>query len=110
MGLFDAMLSRVVGGEMATIVSELIEKYGGVQGTVAQLENRGLSGAVKSWVGTGANLPISADQVHLAFGADMICELAAKYGLRPQHLAERLAQALPQAIDEFPPTGVVQPA
>jgi len=31
-----------------------------------------LGGTIKSWVGTGPNQPISADQVHQAFGAGTI--------------------------------------
>ena len=88
MGLFDGILGGVVGGEMATVVSGLIEKHGGVQGIVAQMESQGLGATVKSWVGTGANQPISADQ----------------------ELAQKLAQALPQAINHLTPNGSVQPS
>jgi uncharacterized protein YidB (DUF937 family) len=107
MGLLDGMLGGLVGGEMATLVNGLIEKHGGVQGIVAQMESQGLGNTVKSWVGTGANLPISADQVHAAFGSDMISGLAAKLGLSPQELAQKLAQVLPQVVDKLTPNGVV---
>jgi len=110
MGLFDGILGGVVGAEMATVVNGLIEKHGGVQGIVAQMESQGLGNTVKSWVGTSANQPISASQVHTAFGSDLIAELAAKAGLDPQELAQRLAQALPQAINHLTPTGSVQPS
>ena len=109
MGLFDGILGGVVGGEMATVVNSLIEKHGGVQGIVAQLESQGLGSTVKSWVGNGANQPISADQVHAAFGSEVISGLAAKVGLNPNDLAAKLAQALPQAVNHLTPTGVVQP-
>jgi hypothetical protein len=65
MGMFDGLLGGVVGAEMATVVNGLIEKHGGIQGIVAQLEQQGLGGTVRSWVGTGANLPITADQIRL---------------------------------------------
>jgi len=108
MGLLDGVLGGLVGGEMAAVVSGLIEKHGGVQGIVTQMEQQGLGATVNSWVGTGANLPISADQVHAAFGAESIAALAAKVGLHPQDLAQKLAQALPQAINKLTPSGVVQ--
>jgi uncharacterized protein YidB (DUF937 family) len=41
-------------------------------------------------------------------GADTIAQLAAKTGLSPQELLQKLAQTLPQAIDKLTPTGVVQ--
>ena len=109
MGLLDGMLGGLVGGQMATVVSGMIEKHGGVQGIVTQMEQQGLGSTVKSWVGTGPNLPISADQVHTAFGSDVIAGLAAKCGLHPNDLADKLAHALPQAVNKLTPNGVVQP-
>ena len=109
MGLLDGILGGLVGGEMATVVNDLIEKHGGVQGIVAQLEQQGLGPTVKSWIGTGQNSPISASQIHQAFGPEMISSLAAKLGMNPQDLAQKLSQALPQAIDKLTPRGVVQP-
>ena len=88
----------------------MIEKHGGVQGIVAQMVQQVLGSTVKSWVGTGANLPISTDQLHAAFGADVIKEMAAKIGLNPSELAAKLAQALPQTVIHLTPSGVVQPS
>jgi len=107
MGLFDGILGGLVGGEMATVINGLIEKHGGVQGIVAQLQQQGLGETVKSWVGTGPNQPISPSQVHQAFGADTINQLAAKFGLNPQDLTQKLAAVLPQAIDKLTPGGKV---
>lgn len=108
MGLFDGLVGGVVGGEMAAVVNGLIEKHGGVQGIVAQMESQGLGDTVKSWVGTGANAPISPDQIHAAFGPEVISGLAAKFGLNPQDVAQKLSQVLPQAINHLTPTGSVQ--
>lgn len=107
MGMFDGLLGGVVGAEMATVVNGLIEKHGGIQGIVAQLEQQGLGGTVRSWVGTGPNQPITADQVHQAFGSDSVKQLAAKYGMSPEDLSAKLSQVLPQAIDKLTPGGVV---
>ncbi|HWG70677.1 MAG TPA: YidB family protein [Steroidobacteraceae bacterium] len=107
MGLLDGILGGVIGGEMVSVVNGLIEKHGGVQGIVKQFEQQGLGETVKSWVGTGANLPISADQVHQALGSGALQELAAKVGLNPQDLAQKLSQILPQAIDRLTPGGAV---
>jgi len=107
MGLFDGLLGGVVGAEMATVVNGLIEKHGGVQGIVAQLEQQGLGGTVRSWVGPGANLPITPDQLHQALGSDTVKQLAAKFGMTPEDLAAKLSAVLPQAIDKLTPGGVV---
>jgi uncharacterized protein YidB (DUF937 family) len=106
MGMLDGLLGGAVGAEMATVVNGLIEKHGGVQGIVAQLEQQGLGSTVRSWVGNGPNQPITPDQVHQAFGSDMVKQLAAKVGLSPEDMAAKLSQILPQAIDKLTPGGV----
>jgi uncharacterized protein YidB (DUF937 family) len=110
MGLLDGVIGGIVGAEMASVVNGLIQRHGGVQGIVAQLERSGLGGTVGSWVGTGPNQPISADQIHQAFGADTIQALAAKAGLNPQDVEQKLSQLLPQTIDKLTPAGVVPKA
>jgi uncharacterized protein YidB (DUF937 family) len=110
MGMFDGLLGGVVGAEMATVVNGLIEKHGGIQGIIAQFEQQGLGGTVRSWVGTGANQPITADQVHQALGSDTVKQLAAKFGMSPEDLSAKLSKVLPQAIDKLTPGGAVAKA
>ncbi|MBV8909912.1 MAG: DUF937 domain-containing protein [Gammaproteobacteria bacterium] len=105
MGLLDGVLGGVVGAEMTSVVNGLIEKHGGVQGIVSQLETQGLDAVAKSWVSNGPNQPISADQIHQAFGSDTIRALAAKVGLSPQELAGKLSTLLPQVVDKLTPNG-----
>jgi uncharacterized protein YidB (DUF937 family) len=107
MGLMDGLLGGAVGAEMVTVVNQLIAKHGGLPGIVNQLQQQGLASTVNSWIGTGPNQPISADQVHQGFGPEVIRELAAKAGMTPQELAQKLSQALPQVIDKLTPTGSV---
>ena len=110
MGLLDGVLGGRVGGEMATVVNGLIARHGGVSGIVSQLEQQGLGPAVKSWVGTGPNQPVSADQLHTALGSGTVQELAAKFGMNPQDFAQKLSRVLPQVIDKLTPGGVVPKA
>jgi uncharacterized protein YidB (DUF937 family) len=107
MGLLDGLIGGAVGAEMATVVNQLIQKHGGLPGIVSQLQQQGLGATVNSWIGTGPNQPISADQVHQGFGPEVIRELAARTGMTPQELAQKLAQALPQVIDKLTPNGSV---
>ena len=107
MGLLDGLIGGAVGAEMATVLNGLIEKHGGVQGIVAQLEQQGLGNTVRSWVGTGANQPITADEIHRALGSDTMQQMAAKFGLSTQDLAAKLSTVLPQAIDKLTPGGVI---
>jgi uncharacterized protein YidB (DUF937 family) len=103
MGLFDGVLGGVVGA----LVTDVLQKHGGVQGVVKQFESKGLGTTVRSWVSTGPNQPISPDQVQQVLGADLIQQLAAKSGLPVAELAQKLAQVLPQAVDKMTPGGVI---
>ncbi len=107
MGLFDGIIGGVVGAEMATVVSGLIKKHGGVQGIVSQFESQGLGNTVRSWVGTGANESIAPAQLQQALGPAQISQLAAKLGISPEELSAKLAQVLPGVIDTMTPDGVV---
>lgn len=66
-----------------------------------------LDGLIGGAVGAGPNKPISADQVHQTFGPEVIRELAARTGMSPQDLAQKLSQVLPQVIDKLTPAGTV---
>jgi uncharacterized protein YidB (DUF937 family) len=53
----------------------LVEKHGGVQGIVNHLLQQGLGKAAQSWVRTGPNLPICADQIVQACGISRPLEI-----------------------------------
>ena len=110
MGLFDGLLGGIVGAGMVSIVGNILEKHGGVQGVVDQFEKQGLGATVKSWVGTGANLPITSDQIRHAMGADTLQQLAAKAGISVDENSQKLAHVLPQAVDKLTPSGIVPKA
>jgi len=109
MGLMDGLLGGAVGAGMVTAVNSLLEQHGGLQGLIAQFEKQGLAGTVRSWVSNEPNQAISPDQVHQVFGSDTISKLAAKVGMNPQDLAQKLSHVLPQAIDKLTPDGQVPP-
>jgi len=110
MGLLDGMIGGMVGAEMINVVNGLIEKHGGVQGIVNQLQTNGLGPTVNSWIAQGPNTPVTAAHMQTAFGEQTLADLAAKAGISPQDLAAKLAQVLPHAVDALTPNGVVPKA
>jgi len=107
MGLFDGLVGGIVGAGMASVVNNLLEQQGGVQGLISKFQQQGLSETVNSWVSTGPNKPISPDEVHRALGPDLLQQLSAKSGLSVQDLAQKLSAILPQAVDTMTPNGRV---
>jgi uncharacterized protein YidB (DUF937 family) len=107
MGLFDGVLGGVVGAGMVSVVNNILEQHGGVQGIVSEFEKNGLGATVSSWVGTGPNQPVSSADVHRVLGSDLLQQLSAKSGLSVQELAEKLSQLLPQAVDRMTPDGTI---
>jgi uncharacterized protein YidB (DUF937 family) len=107
MGMFDGLLGGIVGAGMVSVVSGIIEKHGGLEGVIRQFEQNGLGSTVQSWVGTGANQPISPADVQRVIGPDLLQQLAAKSGLSTQELTQKLAQILPQAVDHITPGGTI---
>jgi uncharacterized protein YidB (DUF937 family) len=103
MGLLDGVLGGVVGA----VVTDVIRRNGGVQGIVNQFETKGFGDTVKSWVSTGPNQAIAPDQVHHALGADLVQEMSARTGIPVAELTQKLAQLLPQAIDQMTPGGTI---
>jgi uncharacterized protein YidB (DUF937 family) len=107
MGLFDGLLGGVVGAGMVSLVSNVIEQHGGVQGVVDQFEKQGFGDTVRSWVGTGPNQGITADEIHRVLGSATVQQLAAKAGISVPQLTQTLSEVLPQAISHLTPNGVV---
>jgi uncharacterized protein YidB (DUF937 family) len=105
--MFDGLLGGIIGGGMVTIVNQILEQHGGVQGVVREFEQKGLGPMVQSWVSTGPNQPISADEIQRALGPDLLQQLSQKSGVPVQELSRKLAEILPQAVDRLTPNGTV---
>ncbi len=82
---------------------------GGLPALLQQFENAGLGEQVKSWLGSGENLPLTAEHVLSAIPPAQLEEWAAKTGLPPEQIAGLLAHVLPQAVDHITPNGEVPP-
>jgi uncharacterized protein YidB (DUF937 family) len=115
MGLLDSLenqaLGTVLGGSANPLASSLLQMIqnqpGGLQGLVQSFHDKGMGGVVSSWVGSGPNSPISADQVHQVLGSDQVKELAAKAGVSPDVASNTIAQLLPGLVDRLTPNGSV---
>jgi uncharacterized protein YidB (DUF937 family) len=96
-------------GQLASHAIDLLHDnpHGGLEGLLQQLAQSGLGDQVKSWVGTGANLPVDPSQLESALGSDQISRMAQKAGISSQEMAGGLASILPQLVDKLSPGGAL---
>jgi uncharacterized protein YidB (DUF937 family) len=93
---------------MLESVMEMIGQHGGLGGLLDKLKASGLGDAVSSWVGTGDNQTVPANQLESAIGADTISQIIAKLGVTKEQASSLLARYLPMVIDRLTPHGKVE--
>jgi uncharacterized protein YidB (DUF937 family) len=105
---FKNALSQL-GTMLPAVLGELMGNggQGGLSAIVAKLQQAGFGDQVKSWIGTGQNLPITAEQLQQVLGSDVAKQLAARFNIPLDQLSQVLAQALPKAVDSASPNGTL---
>ncbi len=83
---------------------------GGFGGLLRSFESAGLAREANSWVGTGANMPVTADQIQAALGDPRLQEIAARLGISTSSISTALAHVLPSVIDHLTPNGQIPPS
>jgi uncharacterized protein YidB (DUF937 family) len=106
---FKSALSQLGGAILPAVLGEVMGSgnQGGLSAIVAKLQQAGLGDQVKSWIGTGQNLPITAEQLQQVLGSDTVKQLAARFNIPVDQISKVLAQALPKAVDSASPNGTL---
>lgn len=78
---------------------------GGLNDLLKQFQQSGQGDVASSWVGTGANKTISANDLAKVIGDDRINSLVAHTGMSRDELLAGLSQVLPQVVDHLTPAG-----
>ena len=113
MSLLDQVLGALAGGQsggnsaLLQTVMQLVNnpQNGGLEGLIQSFQQGGLGEIVNSWVSTGQNLPISAEQIQSVLGGSSLSGLATQLGVSPEQASGSLADMLPQLIDQMTPNG-----
>ncbi len=115
MNLMNIILEQAIktlgNGQQGPLVQAVIgyvQQNGGVQGiaTIVQnFEKNGLGQIVQSWVSTGQNLPVTAEQVQQGLGETQVQHIATAANMTPQETSTQLAKILPQLVDRVSPDG-----
>lgn len=95
-------------GMLGTVMNLINQQEGGLQGLVSRFQSGGLGEVVNSWVSSGENLPVSAEQIQNVLGSEQINGVADQLGIDPSSAASGLAQFLPQIVDKLTPNGSVE--
>ena len=97
MGLFDSLAGSMLGklggekGAIAQVAVDLFNQNGGLPGVLEKFKAAGFANEVASWVGKGANLQISAEQVTQILGSATIQTAANKLGINASEISAKIA-------------------
>ena len=104
-GLGD-LLGGLLGGGQAQQAGTQVA--GGLGGLTDLLNQAGLGEQVQSWIGTGENQPVSAEQIQATLGqAGTLGQIAQDAGVSEQQAAGGLAELLPGLINKLTPNGQI---
>src|ERR1051326_2172635 len=128
MGLLDGLVGNVIGAMLGgneaqnpfgaesrpgggallmQLALSMLQQNGGLDGVLSKFRQSGLGQHADSWVGTGQNMGISADQLQEVFGSSAIKDIAARLGLPADQAGSTMAQVLPEVINGLTPHGQV---
>jgi uncharacterized protein YidB (DUF937 family) len=97
------LLNQVVGSGQGT-------PGGGLPALVEQLRAGGLGENVRSWIGGGENLPVTAQQIAAAIPPEQIESWAQRLGIPAEAVPAIMAHVLPHAVDQATPDGTMPDA
>ena len=116
-GFFGQLISSLTGSEQesaAPVKNALTDVLGlnnpaGLSGLLSQFSSSGLGQHAMSWIGSGENAPVTADDVQNALSNEQVQALIQKTGLPVEMLMPLVAKLLPHAVDQATPEGQVPP-
>src|SRR5258708_31821563 len=80
---FKGALGQLEAAVVPIVLSEVLGNgsQGGLSAIVAKLQQAGLGDQVKSWIGNGQNLPITAEQLQQVLGSDNVSQFAERFNI-----------------------------
>ena len=99
LGGLGGLFGGASGGSPDNIIN------GGLGALIDKFKQKGQGETAESWVKSGPNKSITAEQLGQTIDDDDIQTLVEKTGLSRQELLARLARTLPEAVDKYTPDG-----
>ena len=130
MGLLDGLIGNVIGSMLSgspaqnpfgaqqgnqagggnmllQLALSMLQQNGGLGGVLERFRQGGLGQHADSWVSTGQNMSLSAEQLQQVFGSSTISDLASRLGMSENQAGSAMAQVLPEVINRLTPAGQV---
>jgi uncharacterized protein YidB (DUF937 family) len=109
-GALGGMLGQVTAAAAPRLIAAVLAKtnLGDLQEIVNQLQQGGLGDQVKSWLGSGGNMPVTAEQLKAALGNEQVKQIAEHFGVPADQALKFLAEHLPATVDQASPNGTLQ--
>lgn len=95
------------GSLLLQVLLSLLQQNGGLEGVLGKFREGGLGQQADSWVGTGQNMNISANDLQQIFGSSTLRDLASQLGMPEAQAGSTMAQVLPELINQLTPQGQV---
>ncbi len=110
--MLKGLLGQAESAGLPSIINTVLAQtqYRDLNGFVAALQKGGLGPRVQSWLGSGANQPISSDQLKAVLGNAQVQDFARHLGLPVDETLKVMAQYLPDIVDKASPNGTLKPA
>lgn len=115
MGMFDSIVDKLTDAKdeaaqkskalLSNTMDMLHDKQDGLKDLLDGFDAKGMGDKVKSWVGKGPNLAVTADEIKEALGPEKLEYLALKSKLSVEEVTSKLAAHLPHLIDKITPDG-----
>ena len=78
---------------------------GGLPGLIGRFQGAGFGDIIGSWISSGQNLPISAEQIQQILGNGHLQQISEETALTQDETATHLSVLLPDLIDRLTPNG-----
>lgn len=115
--MFSSMIDEAaakfdLGGKAGTLLSALLSlitdnRQGGFAGFLDRFKKAGLGDTAKSWVSSGANTPLSYEQLESAFGEETLKNISGQVGLDYKKTVFASAFMIPHIVDQLTSEGIV---
>jgi len=107
-GMGNTSQSQQHAGAVSMILNYINSpQVGGIAGLQKMFEEKGLGNIISSWISTGQNLPISANQLQNVLHGGALENMASKSGIDVSQLASLFSQLMPHAVDQMTPNGQI---